>query len=1151
MDRALDIERLTAALGTHPRLPTPTELQRLLAETEVALFAQQAELDETFLDTAWYLQSIATARDDLQLFPLDRRRVAHQVSAHIFDLALQGSGLQRNERLRYTFASQIGYLGGDLTPNAAALARRAPLPVTPYPWLGPGVASLEAGILLLALNRAQLFPLLQARRRQLSQFSQQLGDLHVTAYGAVNLVIAGVWDLTNYLTYGSVDLLGRARQAFQDAMANVSASNDVDSRWVASHLHTVAEATGQSSVWAILPPDQPSAARSLSLGDPPVLLLWPPQMSFLQPEAGVSPLDSSIKRLVLSFPTSAGKTLLAQIFVLSHLVSSETDVCVVAPTHSLCRELSLGLQRRLRTLGYQLYEDGPLGLYQAKPPVARVVVMTPEKLAARLRNDPSGLLSEFGMFVVDEAHLVADGDRGWRLEETVSVLHHLTKNTDHRLMLLSAALGNQAHVVAWIDNGRVISKHEDWRGPRRLTVIYTSDLGERTDEPARGNRRPRRSFQLLGTLRLKAPGGQQPWVGRQFSDPVGQLIQRLTNSGEWVRDDRSTTQREQLVPLVLHVAAFGPVLVVEATRTEAQRLAHEISDRSEEFPSPPLTLIETIRSRLGGDHPLVAMLMKGVAFHHSALPDDIQAEIENAVRNGQVRCLVATTTLTEGVNLPFKTVIVAHRGYQTAEGYVELVDDSKLLNAIGRAGRAGRETEGWLVLSQLGEAFRANMFDDLDRSGADVELHSTLVSEAALEALTRLEERSRDAADVILSDSEEIADGFISYVWFIADALEELNGSVTEEAVLDAIRDTLAWHQLNDARRDQLLRVARSALSVFIDQPEQRRRRWARAGTSLPTAALLETITDEVHVAYGALDGDDALLGALRLILAEGRLARLLSVNENRTRAFKPYRTAPRDRTVDVDINALIEGWVSGTDLQSLADEHLSQIDDVDYRYEQLSEFIAGVFEHHLPWMLGIIIAWVNRRFEEDGRAERLPEELPGAIHFGVSSSQALGLMLGGVRSRRLANLIAQLYSQAVAGNDAPTLRDWLALFDVAHWRNRFDATPTELLDLLAYTRAPEARIVSEVLSGEAHTMPIDLSVDVEDGTEAEIRPDPEQPEPAALRVTVDDSVVGTVGTREHDDVALLREIGIPIAARVVVNEQRVGLEIRMIPDTT
>ena len=1155
MERALDLAKLTNALGTHTLLPSPADLQRLLADTEIALFTRQAPIADGLLDTAWYLQSVATARDDLQLFALDRRRMAHQVSAHIFDLALQATSLDRSEQLRHTFAAQIGYLGGELTPNAGALARRAPIPSAPYEWPGPGVASLEAGVLLLALNRRDIYPLLQARSRQMSQFSGRMGDLSATAYAAAQGVITGVWELTNYLTYGTGAARERAMEWFRRSMASEAAAGDVDSRWVAAHLYAISEAMGAASVWSVLPPGTPSAARAMTLGDPPVLLLWPPQLSFLESNPdGVSPLDPSVTRMVLSFPTSAGKSLLAQLFVITHLLSGEGDVCVVAPTHSLCRELAAGLERRLRTLGHQLYEDGPLGLFGAKPPTARVVVMTPEKLAARLRSDPEGLLADFGMFVVDEAHLVADGERGWKLEEVISFLHHLTRDTAHRLLVLSAALGNQVHVVAWLNDGSgMVSKHETWRGPRRLNVVYstTADWDKAQDVPARGNRQPRQYVPLTGVIRLKAPGGAQPWVGRAFTEPVGALVRRRNTNGEWVRDERlSTRQREQLIPLIVHVASSGPVLVVEATRSEAQRLATEIAARIGEDYAAPFGLIDTIGSRLGLNHALAKVLAKGVAFHHSALPADVQSEVEDAVRNGEIRCLVATTTLTEGVNLPFKTVIVAHRGYEGPDGWVELVDAPRLLNAIGRAGRAGRESEGWLVLSELGSAFGPEMFEELERTGADIEVQSTLTSKVALEALANLEAAANTDADAILSNQEAIADGFISYVWFVADALDELKGNVTAEAVGSAITDTLAWHQLNEESRERLLRVANMAFERFSTQPVERRRRWARAGTSLPTAAILDAISEEVLQVRLAAPGQLGLSDALNLILKDGRLTRMLSLAENTKRGFKPHRTAPRDQLVDVDIASLLYGWVSGQELQDLADNYLAEIADPDYRYDQLSEFVAGVFEHHLPWTLGIVIAWVNQGLEAAGGLVRLPEELPGVVHFGVSSSEALGLMVAGVRSRRLANRVAAVHKDE-AGPDAPeTLREWLAQQEISAWRERFEASPTELLDLLAYTRAPETRLVSEVLGGDGYKLPFVPSAPVDDGAEAVIGPAPDEPQPASLVVTVDGNVVGRIGAGHHDDIALLLHIGVPLSVHVEVTGGQWRLDLRTAPES-
>ena len=534
MDRALDIEKLTAAVGNHVRLPDPEELGQLLADTEISLFTQQAGIDEHVLDTGWYLQAVATARADLGLYDLPRQRLAHQVSGHIFDLALQSTSadLSLTEQLRLTLAAQVGYLGGDLTPNAAALAHRAQLPTDPYDWSEPGLMSLEIGVLVLALDRPALYPLLQARRAQLDRLRDGLGDLTATPYGAVDGVIRGALALTNYLTNGSTYQLDQAEQFFTAALNSENAESDIDSRWVAAHLFRISGDLATTSVWAVLPPDLPGAARAMTLGEPPVLSLWPPQLSFLGSKEGPSPLDPETRRLVLSFPTSAGKTLLAQILIMTQVERSTAgDVCVVAPTHSLCRELGMSLDRRLRTLGGDLHVEGPLGLDLSKPPAARVSVMTPEKLAALLRSDPFEVLDQYAMFVIDEAHLVGDPRRGWRLEETLSLLHYLTLRSHHRILVLSAALGNQSHVIQWMTAAgeETVHRHTDWRGPRRLHAIYSTeaDWDRQEQIPAEGKRLPaegkrlarrktpqqRHNGSVKGVIRLRA-GART--MGRSF-----------------------------------------------------------------------------------------------------------------------------------------------------------------------------------------------------------------------------------------------------------------------------------------------------------------------------------------------------------------------------------------------------------------------------------------------------------------------------------------------------------------------------------------------------------------------------------------------------------------------------------------------------------
>ena len=426
MERALNLDLLRAALGEGGMFPSPEELQRRLAEAEIALFLQRGAIDDELLATAWYLHGVGTTRASLQIYPVERQRRANQVAAHIFDLALSAGIESEVVRREMTFAAQVSYLRGDLDPNALALYRRLPRS-EPRLRDEPGAVSLDVGSAVLALDRRRLFGgRLRALRREATPAGpdrRRHRPHRRRRTGAAARVIEGCNNLIVHLTYNQPDRLDRARQLFDEGTDPPFAQFDLDSRWVAAHLRDIADDLGTTSVWAHLPPSvPPAAARAMTLGDPPVLSLWPPQLELLN--GTPNPLDPAVRRLVLSFPTSAGKTLMAQYIVAAHVASGAGSACVVVPTHSLGRELRRDLDRRLSTIGRQAEDAGPLGLPLPAPPSA--VVMTPEKLAAHLRLEPNRMLSEYSLYVIDEAHLVGDAERGWVLESALGFLHGAT-----------------------------------------------------------------------------------------------------------------------------------------------------------------------------------------------------------------------------------------------------------------------------------------------------------------------------------------------------------------------------------------------------------------------------------------------------------------------------------------------------------------------------------------------------------------------------------------------------------------------------------------------------------------------------------------------------------------------------------------------------
>lgn len=1122
VDHAVSLDLLSRALGPpRTRLPGPEELQAMLLEAELSLFVRDEATLGDALASAWILHGRAMTPGSVD----DSRDVgaAGAVSGHVFDLALQRSDEDPDlaRRYRVLIAAQSAYMVAGLVPNAMAVARGR-LADAPDPREAPGLAAMHAASLLLQLDMVGLTDFLNDAGQLSDDLVEGWEDLNTSPYQAMSEVLAGIRLLQTYLIGGDVQALDDGRARLQSAVRAPFAAFDTDSRWTAALLLEFGEAARSSSVWSVLPPDVPTVPRALLHGAPPVALLWPPQAEFFR--STPSPFEVSTRRMVLSMPTSAGKTLMAQAIVIHAIEATDRDACIVAPTHALCREIAADLNSRLSVVGKRAV-DASFGSSETSG--ARVVVTTPERLGAALRADPLAVIERFGIVAVDEAHLVAESGRGQQLEHSLTILHDLTKDLpDFRLVLISAALGDGAHLSNWMRTEDPPAQvRVKWRGPRRLHGIYSTVFdGEPVLEPKIGTKLPRRVHTLAGGVFLRRPDGVT--LKGLFEGSAGSYVQRMNRKGGWETDrSRSTKQILRMAPLLEHLLEdrANDVLVVVAQRREAREVASQVAALLP--PSDDTAgLADRLANRLGAGHALVGLIRHGVAFHHGLLPRDVQVEIEVAAKQRRIRCLVATSTLTEGVNLPFRSVVVASTGWGSGDARTEIIDPPRLLNAFGRAGRACRETEGWLFIA-LNESVTAESFDVFAWEPGDEDLRSRMASDQGLAELAEFERLHTAGVDALLQPVGGDVDEFVAFAWLAIDVLARANRETTFEGLVDLLSSTLAWQQLDADDRARWEDLARISHERYEATGVERRMRWARSGLRLPSSATIDGLAADLAQAVSNRGSEPSTVFEwLEVLLAEGRLASWLAMPENPLRApFKPYPSAPATKALDVDFEALVRRWVDGDELAQIGDDLLAEIGDDDNRADALSEWAAGVLENHLPRVVALTIDWAEERLP--GRIAAASDVVP-MIRFGVSTTSAVHLMIGGVRSRRLANRVGS----ALGHEDAVATRRLLGAMTIESWRQEFGASPAEVADLLTFVADPSEHLVSEFFDTGAVSVPcmpsrVDL---VEGDVSVQRRAFGEQ---KGIHLTRDADVVAEVPTTMQVHVDAILRLGLPIAA--------------------
>jgi len=410
--------------------------------------------------------------------------------------------------------------------------------------------------------------------------------------------------------------------------------------------------------------------------------LYPPQQAAV--EAGV--LDG--ESLVAAVPTASGKTLIAELAMLSSIQRGGKALYIV-PLRALASEKKAEFERWEEfdvTVGVSTGNYDSDGEWLAS---RDVIVATSEKVDSLIRNG-APWIDDLTCVVSDEVHLVDDSHRGPTLEVTLAKLRKV--NPGLQTVALSATVGNADIIADWLDAELVES---DWRPIALRTGVHFGnainfDDGSQREVPV--ERGEDQTAELVGDALDTEEGGQ------------GGSSLVFVNS----RRNAESSARK-----------LGEVTAPRLTGDERDRLRD---------------LAEEIRGVSDTDtsEDLADAVEQGSAFHHAGLASDHRSLVEDAFRDRLIKCVSATPTLAAGVNTPARRVIVRDwRRYDGEFGGMKPLDVLEVHQMCGRAGRPGLDPYGEAVLLANNADTREELFERYVWAEAEP-VRSKLAAEPAL-----------------------------------------------------------------------------------------------------------------------------------------------------------------------------------------------------------------------------------------------------------------------------------------------------------------------------------------------------------------------------------------------------------------------------------
>lgn len=839
----------------------------------------------------------------------------------------------------------------------------------------------------------------------------QADDIEEACGKAFEISISkSLYCVIQYFYTGDESLLDIAKEKLNTLLDIAKLESLVDLWWVVRLILIIVDGFAQSSIWKMLGAyidlkEENSLARQYVLAL--IYKQTPVTELFLSQRAVLPQLFSAEQSgIIVSIPTSSGKTRIAEMAILNALIiNPEGKILYIAPFRSLAYEIENSLGDLFATAKIRVSHlyGGSLftSLDVEELSEASIVIATPEKVKAIFRCQQD-FFKELSLVVMDEGHLLGGEQRQVGNEIFYEELRNFLKGLGCKYLLLSAVLPNTDDLSKWLTGADNNTYHTDWRPSKQICgILNWNGFAVRLDW-YKGNTVS--SFNHNFVVRRELP--RRPRERTKHYYPKN----RVEAIVETARKLESLGSILIYVPMKkscsTYAEAYAKSLEAEQPYVFKDNLEHRIFE---------LVCKETYSIPAIYDY-----ATKGIFYHNADLFADVRITLEKLMQSEHPRVIIATSTLSQGVNLGVSTVILS-----SVSNVGKFISNRDFWNLAGRAGRAFVDEEGKILVSfeydqkkkkWQNERKKSYIIKDyFENSNLDFVTSGLLdiisiihnIADETGTTFGNLLELIADNKPLPTIDNDKDVDSLMSE---LDDCLLSMHGSYSEDKtsvnwIEDIFSKSLAYIQaskgtIENVTPDNVISFVKSRVTGILKKIEERDNWEHLIQSGLPLQKSIELDSILVDVVDHVIDYQ------LSDKTIEDKVLLLKNIE-----TFISNQPNFNDKYIGLErIDEIREKWLKGTPLCEINPSHKDEI-----------AAIQNYYSYELPWFLNGMASMIRADEEYDEDMANVLSELSLLVETGLPNKKAVKIYRSGVRSRACATEFSEHMSGIFFGEYYPS----------------------------------------------------------------------------------------------------------------------------------